>query len=184
MKSGKSIGPNLFLNFYLKKILKVIPKSVLKLLFHVCFAYWKRGLKSIVNIVLKRRETSMKIFVLEDNDERIQFFKEKLGDIHTLTFSKKVPEAIEIIKNDEFTTFFLDHDLDDRTYVNSDEPNTGFQLCKWLKENPEYLPFQIFIHSMNSVGAQRMYDELKDLEHNSTLKELKIISFGELRFYL
>ena len=103
----------------------------------------------------------MKIFVLEDSFERIQLFRRKLAD-HQVTYCDDVEAAKDILKEEAFSILFLDHDLDDQIFVKSCEPNTGYQLAKWLKESG--LTFaQIFIHSMNPVGAKNIEREVKGL---------------------
>ena len=74
----------------------------------------------------------MKIFILEDNLERIKWFKDKFID-HTLFISSNVDEAIKLYdSNKPFDTIFLDHDLDDLVFVNSNKKNTGYQFAKFL----------------------------------------------------
>lgn len=100
----------------------------------------------------------MKVLILEDDDTRIKRFKRKLIS-HDIYFTKNVEEAKEIYKNlGPFDTIFLDHDLDNRVYVDSNEQNTGYQFAKFLKENN--VSCQIIIHSLNAVGVENMKNEL------------------------
>lgn len=105
----------------------------------------------------------MNILILEDDINRVAFFRKKLH-MHTLTFTDYVETAKHELAKGTYDYLFLDHDLDDRTYVDSEEENTGYQLCKWLAEHPELTFKNIIIHSMNSVGAQRMMELLCDRE--------------------
>lgn len=96
----------------------------------------------------------MKIFILEDDLDRIQRFKEKLKD-HTLVFSDNVEKAKKIIESlGPFDVYYLDHDLDGKIFVNSDEPNTGYQLAKYLAKNNIKAAF--VTHTHNSEGAKNI----------------------------
>jgi CheY-like chemotaxis protein len=105
----------------------------------------------------------MNVLILEDNIERIEFFHERLKT-HTITYTDQVDIAKTELLKGTYEYLFLDHDLDDRTYVDSEEKNTGYQLCRWLAEHPELTFKNIIIHSMNSIGAQRMMELLCDRE--------------------
>lgn len=99
-----------------------------------------------------------KILILEDDQNRIQFFKNKLKK-HDVYFFDNVKDAISAVELMEaFETFFLDHDLDDRIYVDSNEENTGFQFAKYLAEKE--VEAQFIIHSMNPQGAQNIKNML------------------------
>jgi CheY-like chemotaxis protein len=96
----------------------------------------------------------MKVLILEDSPERIKVFKQKLSD-HDLYFFDDVKEAkraVEIIGGFDF--FFIDHDLDNKVFVNSHEQNTGYQFAKFLAEKG--IVKDTVIHSMNVVGAQNI----------------------------
>lgn len=107
----------------------------------------------------------MKIFILEDNKERIEIFK-KLFKCHTVYFFDNVSESIKFLETTIVNAIFLDHDLDDKIFVQSNEKNTGYQLAKYLITNPNYKKTQIYIHSMNPIGAKQMYDTLKKKKYN------------------
>ena len=77
----------------------------------------------------------MKILILEDSAIRIQIFKKILNKKHKLYFYDQVEEAKNAIDNlGPFDVIYLDHDLDQRIFVDSDENNTGFQLAKYIAE--------------------------------------------------
>lgn len=107
-------------------------------------------------------KNKMKVLILEDSVARIETFKRKLSHDYDLYFFDKVSDAVEAINlMGPFDIVFLDHDLDDRIYVPSEEPNTGYQLAKYISDND--LKFtQIIIHSMNAVGSARMKDILPE----------------------
>jgi len=112
-----------------------------------------------------------KILILEDDPNRVLKFYE-MFEYHSLTITNTSEAAIEIASSHKFDVIFLDHDLDGRVYVNSDEKNTGYQVAKILpstinKNTP------VIIHSWNGVGAKRMMGAMNESGMNS-----KIIHFG------
>ncbi len=114
--------------------------------------------------VSKRPAGLLKILILEDSTERIQIFKEKLSKKHDVYFFDQVEEAKRAIESQgPFDVIFLDHDLDHRIYVDSDEANTGYQLAKYIAEKK--IPAKVIIHTMNTIGASRMLEVLPDAKH-------------------
>jgi len=74
----------------------------------------------------------MKIFILEDNPDRMIAFKSILKD-HTIIHAIDVKEAKEKFdKNRPFDSILLDHDLGGEIYVDSDFWNTGYNLLDFL----------------------------------------------------
>jgi CheY-like chemotaxis protein len=104
----------------------------------------------------------MKILVLEDNEERIKWFKRKLEPFCDLTMFSNAELAIEKIKEEKFDVIFLDHDLGGKVYVDSNEPNTGYQVAKIIP-NTINKDSYIIIHSLNPVGIQNMMNELNGM---------------------
>lgn len=113
----------------------------------------------------------MKVLILEDSIARINTFKKYLSEDHDLYFYDNVQDAKEAIELlGPFDILFLDHDLDDKIYVNSNEPNTGYQLAKWVAEKG--IKFnEIILHSLNPAGVQNM---------KTILPEAKIVPFTNL----
>jgi len=96
----------------------------------------------------------MKIFILEDNKERCEFFKKKLiGNL--VTICDNVEDAKRILINEQFDVAFLDHDLGGLVYVNSNDQNTGYQLAKFIAEKNIQFK-QIYIHSCNEYGRKNI----------------------------
>jgi len=108
----------------------------------------KRSLKRKLDVKQK------KVFILEDNNQRINQFKIKLQG-HDLHITNDVEEAKKILLANDFDYAFLDHDLGGKTYVDNNESNTGYQLAKWMAES-EIIPQIIVIHSLNTIGAKNM----------------------------
>jgi CheY-like chemotaxis protein len=114
------------------------------------------------------------VLILEDREVRIIIFKKLLAN-HQCYFFDNVEDAIQHIKTYGMNDImFLDHDLDDRVYVPSEEENTGYQFAKFLAEN-SYHCKKIVIHSQNAVGAENMYHALENVS-----KELYVIPFPQL----
>lgn len=100
------------------------------------------------------------IFILEDNSFRVAWFKKTFLN-YNLTIIDNAQEANKLLSEKKYDLIFLDHDLDDRVFVNSDEENTGYQVAKELG-NPdrEHLNRETpaIIHSLNPAGAGRMIE--------------------------
>jgi CheY-like chemotaxis protein len=104
----------------------------------------------------------MKILILEDSEERIYKFRQKLGG-HSVKITKDTKECIELLKNDgPFQYIMLDHDLS----VVFEKPGegTGYEVAKFIAENPDLAPRHILIHTMNNIGAAAMMNVLGDAE--------------------
>jgi hypothetical protein len=106
----------------------------------------------------------MRVFILEDDPERIKRFRQALIG-HDLTVIMDVAAAKEAWEP-PYNLMLLDHDLGGRTFVDSDEENTGAGFCRWLTEyykdlGPEMIPTTL-IHSYNFGGADWMHRWLVD----------------------
>lgn len=110
----------------------------------------------------------MKIFVLEDNLQRIEQFRDYFATYRLMAnYATSVQNAIRMFPRVNPDVVFLDHDLGGQVYVDSDEPNTGYQFVKWLKENdPKWRARSYVVHSMNPVGVDNMIEELGDEPKN------------------
>lgn len=106
----------------------------------------------------------MRIFILEDDDSRIRYFRKQLeGNDNIIEVAKTVEEGREILSRyNSWDAIFLDHDLDGAVFVDSNNANTGYQLAKFIKQYIEY--DRIIIHTMNPAGAANMKAVLEDAE--------------------
>lgn len=101
----------------------------------------------------------MKIFILEDDENRMKYFNKVLNK-HTILHADTVEKSIKILEeNEDIIILFLDHDLEHKIMVSSKKPNTGYALAKYINESGKVYP-QIIIHSMNVIGAHNMKDKL------------------------
>lgn len=108
-----------------------------------------------VETIRNKVKDARNVFILEDDPIRIKQFKQMLSD-KFLTMTDDATVAIDILNKQKFDICFLDHDLGGQTYVNSDKPNTGYQVAKQISSTLNIDTFCI-VHSMNPVGAQNMY---------------------------
>ena len=112
----------------------------------------------------------MKILILEDSIERIRIFKKYFDKKHKLFIFDQVEDAKNAIDHSgPFERIYLDHDLDQRGFVDSDEDNTGYQLAKYIVE--KNVDADIILHTLNPFGAERM---------QAVLPNAKQISFDKL----
>ncbi|MCV0439867.1 MAG: response regulator [Hydrogenophaga sp.] len=104
----------------------------------------------------------MKILILEDDENRIATFMEKLPTWQDVTCVTTAEAAIEKLSTEEFAVVFLDHDLGGEVYVDPSNPNTGSGVVRWMLQNVETVQDpDIVIHSMNTPAALAMEQDLK-----------------------
>jgi CheY-like chemotaxis protein len=96
----------------------------------------------------------MKILILDDDEIRLDAFRQKLIGNEVVTVMT-ASEAITQLKKDSFKAVCLDHDLGGLQMVSSGK-NTGYEVALWLSKHRKKQPSTIIIHSFNPVGAQNM----------------------------
>lgn len=107
------------------------------------------------------------IFILEDQQERIQWFRSVLeGEGRGLVIARTVAQALVLFQGLRPELVFLDHDLDNDAFNYDDAQHSGTAfLNKVLCSEIEYPGLrkaeQIVIHSANPPGAGRMLAALK-----------------------
>ncbi len=108
---------------------------------------------------------TMNILVLDDMEVRHRWFVNNLARFNAILYQARTArEAIELLKETTFDVMFLDHDLGDRVYVDSDDPNTGYQVAKYIREN-DIECNRIIIHSLNKSGVDNMMALLPNAEY-------------------
>jgi len=100
----------------------------------------------------------MKIFILEDDAKRTEWFNKKFIQNEVIV-SDNVKDALAILESNDFDIFFLDHDLGGQVYVDSGEFNTGNTISKYLSENMRKQA-PVVVHSWNAEGARSMLNNL------------------------
>lgn len=110
------------------------------------------------------QNTFGRILILEDDEMRIVWFREKFSD-YELDVTLDIWQAIEWLKKNSYTLIMLDHDLIDEHYYSydPDDTRTGFTVAAWLAQNQSFQSDStIIIHSLNYMGAERMLKTLCD----------------------
>lgn len=106
-------------------------------------------------------ENCSRILVVEDNASRVCLFKKLLSE-YKVDFCDSADQSIELLKQYSYDVIFLDHDLGNREYVDSNDANTGYQVAKFIESNS--IESKIFIHSLNPVGVQNIKFVLPNAE--------------------
>src|ERR1700733_9331366 len=111
-------------------------------------------------------QTDWKVLVLEDTEERISWFKERVPDA---VYCTTAADAIRELSSQDFQVVFLDHDLHwmhaaDNTIVQG----TGKQVALHLKKTGFH--GIVVIHSKNENGVEVM---------QKILPTAKIARFGD-----
>lgn len=93
-----------------------------------------------------------RVFVLDDTEERLHWFRERLPRMRE---AKTAKEAIEILAAEKFDLIFLDHDL---SWMDAGFPDRQFDNGK---EVARYLawtsfPGRVVIHSKHEDGVAAM----------------------------
>ena len=98
------------------------------------------------------------VFLLEDNPERVAWFKSKVPD---LTVCYHAASAVAVLKQmrergEKFDYYFLDHDLGGEMLkmLKSDE-KSGYLVAKYLNEIG-HMGHDTVIHSHNPAGVKNM----------------------------
>lgn len=101
----------------------------------------------------------MRIFILEDDSYRVNFFLEKFCN-DELTITENAQSAIEYLEDNVFDYLFLDHDLGDGN-------GTGLEVAEYLAENlwNENNRSPIIIHSWNRPATEKMINVLTQARH-------------------
>lgn len=119
----------------------------------------------------------MNILILEDDQSRIDVFRNKLTSPNThLYITENIDEALDWFKNIKFDVFFLDHDLGGNIYVDPEKEyhcgtnfvNKFIELVSAGESLPT--PAQIYIHTLNKYRGEFMMESLKQCLKNTTVK--------------
>ena len=116
----------------------------------------------------------MNIFILEDNDQRIKFFRKLFLD-HNVICSTTVDDAIETVDSLEFDMIMLDHDLGGKLGMGFMQDKTGLGLVDYIIDKDSQKNTSYIIHSQNPVGAVRMLNALRDSGRKVRIKPFTLI---------
>ena len=114
---------------------------------------------------IQKDDKSM-IVILDDDDERHDWFKKQFLNAHHF---KDANECIEFIckNHKEIRVIFLDHDLADfgNNVIETEYGNkeiTGWDVVRAMAKDSLCQDAQIIIHSLNPDGADRMHTTLRN----------------------
>ena len=116
----------------------------------------------------------MKIFILEDNEDRIDYFR-KLFCLHDLAVSKTARSAIIRLGATDFDMIFLDHDLGDEQMVSIADKNTGSEVVRYILSEEIKKQAIFFLHTQNPVAARTMRHSLKDKQYRVFIKPFTLL---------
>jgi len=104
----------------------------------------------------------MKIFILEDQPTRIEWFVTAFAD-HRVVVANDAGLAMQILSNSKFDIIFLDHDLEGKENVSSLDTNCGMRVAAFLATQKEKT--RVVVHSWNKAGVKSMIDVLKAADY-------------------
>ena len=103
----------------------------------------------------------MKVFVLEDDPNRVEWMKKNFSPKLEWDLTDQADEAVAILKKEKYDLIFLDHDLGGEQMVDSSVYNTGYTVAKKIHETKNKDTI-VIVHSYNPDGAKNMIDVMKD----------------------
>jgi len=102
-----------------------------------------------------------RVFVLEDDPNRISWFVDQFKKYdYKYDITQDVKLAKHLLTTEKFDMIFLDHDLGGQQMVDSDDPNTGYQVAKVIPNSINH-ETHIIIHSYNPTGSAKMEELLR-----------------------
>lgn len=110
----------------------------------------------------------MKVFVLEDNADRISLLQRELPKIFPgaeVFYAETAEDGKRVLaKEQPFSILLLDHDLGGKVFVDSRDQNTGYQVAVFIREND--IKHKIAIaHTMNPAGGENIVSALPGCIH-------------------
>jgi len=104
----------------------------------------------------------MKIFILEDQPTRIEWFMSEFAD-QRVVVANDAGLAMQILAASKFDIIFLDHDLEGKENVSSLEPNCGMRVASFLATLKDKT--RVVVHSWNKSGVKSMIDALEEADY-------------------
>lgn len=127
----------------------------------------------------------VKVLLLEDDKTRIEYFKKRFrenDDIHfDVCYVDTAKDCISALQEQEFCLFLADHDLGGEVYVDVNNTNTGSEVARWIRDNPDkYKPMPVIVHSLNTSAAEYMVGLIPNCCHIPFLWSAE--KFGRINF--
>lgn len=105
----------------------------------------------------------MKILFLDDRDARVEVAYNRFsGNCHKLCVAHTAAEAIGFLEKEAVDVVMLDHDLDGDRLMEIDDPLSGAEVARWIRDNRPSIG-QIVIHSTSHIGGPYMVSLLQDI---------------------
>lgn len=123
----------------------------------------------------------MKIFVLDDDPERLSWFVREFVS-HDLVVANSVEGAIAALSAQRYDAAFLDHDLGGKTFVPTSSPDCGMRVAEWLVENPDQAR-RVVVHSWNVAAAKEMAEAMRGAGLNARDEAFATFDESILRRY-
>lgn len=101
----------------------------------------------------------MRIFILEDNSDRMMKFRRELMG-HTIDHAETVEQGTSMVANNIYDLLFLDHDLGGEVMVDSLKNNTGYRLAEFIASFTPNKNTPCVVHSCNPGGAANIVNIL------------------------
>ncbi|MDO8611144.1 MAG: hypothetical protein Q7R95_11515, partial [bacterium] len=110
----------------------------------------------------------MRILIVDDQETRHKKIQSLVMDYFdkpvSIWSAYTVKSAIKFLKQEEFDVIFLDHDLGENIYQDSNELDTGYQIAKFIIAAGINTK-EIIVHSMNYPGAMNILDILPQAKY-------------------
>ena len=119
----------------------------------------------------------MRIFVLDDDMQRIKWFKRAfLDEGNSVYYAHDPIEAEEMLRNNEYDKIFLDHDLAgaDKPYQRGPKGD-GIDLAIIMAKDKIQVDTPVVVHSLNHDGSENMLAALKDTHSNLFRIDFKLL---------
>lgn len=112
----------------------------------------------------------MNILIVDDEVSRYHNILKNASGNHTFMHVKSYQEFLYLPNKDEYTLFFLDHDLGA-----SDALSTGKDVAQFMERNnlQFYNAASIVIHSTNPYGVHYMLEHLSATDYNVVVAPYK-----------
>jgi DNA-binding response OmpR family regulator len=96
----------------------------------------------------------MRILILEDTEVRKNAFLSALVK-HGISarVCQTADDCVESLANESWDWITLDHDV---VVPEEHARESGYDVAKWLEENPDRVPGVVMVHSANPVGQSNL----------------------------
>lgn len=103
----------------------------------------------------------MLVLFLDDDPGRWELFKTSCP--YKAVLATTATACIRQLKYRKFDMVFLDHDLDNKIFVNPEDENTGSEVVRWLEANPIDEDTEFIVHTLNEPAGLNMVRTLRNL---------------------